>query len=121
MRVKLLSKCPICGSGLEIIKLRCPSCRTTIENNFEYNKFMKLTDEQLQFVEMFLKARGNFKEMERELGLSYPTLRARLESILEVLGLKDIGKRQDTIEVLEMLERGEISPDEAIKILKEEE
>ncbi|ACM59385.1 hypothetical protein B0S90_0505 [Caldicellulosiruptor bescii] len=121
MRVKLLSKCPVCGSGLEIVRLRCPSCKTTIENSFEYNKFMKLTDEQLQFVEMFLKARGNFKEMERELGLSYPTLRARLESILEVLGLKDSGKRQDTIEVLEMLERGEISPDEAIKILKEED
>lgn len=122
MGLRLINKCPICGSNLEIVKVRCTSCNTTIENHFEYNKFMKLSEEQLYFVEVFLKTRGNFKEMEKELGLSYPTIRSRLDSILEVLGLKTSNsKNQSAIEILQMLEQGEISPEEAIKMLKEED
>jgi len=122
MKVKLINRCPVCNSDLHIVKLQCSTCGTTIENHFEFNKFLRLSEDQLYFVEVFLKSRGNFKEMERELGISYPTIRSRLDSILLTLGLKeDEAKKHNTLDVLDMLERGEITPDEAIKILKEED
>jgi len=121
--IKVPHKCPVCGQkDMYISKLQCRVCGTTIENQFEFSKFLRLSEDQIEFVEAFLKNRGNFKEMERELGLSYPTLRSRLENILEVLGLKQEKENESSsaLVVLEMLENGEITADEAIKILKEE-
>lgn len=120
---KIPEKCPVCEqSSMYIAKLQCNVCGTVIENRFEFNKFLRLSEEQIKFVEAFLKNRGNFKEMERELGLSYPTLRARLENILDVLGIRE-GKdtrSSTTMDILNMLENGEITADEAIRILKED-
>ena len=123
MGFKVPHKCPVCGQKeMYIAKIKCKVCGTAMENQFEFNKFLRLSEDQIEFVEAFLKNRGNFKEMERELGLSYPTLRSRLENILEVLGLKQEKENESSsaFVVLEMLENGEITADEAVKILKEE-
>src|SRR3989304_7977716 len=79
-------KCPVCSPDLEVVRLQCTSCGTAVEGHFELSKFNRLDPEQLAFLELFLKARGNIKEVERELGLSYPTVRARLDALLAVLG-----------------------------------
>src|SRR3989304_3717411 len=79
-------KCPVCSSDLEVVRLQCASCVTVVEGHFELSKFNRLHPEQLAFLELFLKARGNIKEVERELGLSYPTVRARLGALLGTLG-----------------------------------
>lgn len=61
MKREMLGKCPVCGEELTISKLSCYNCHTAIEGNFTSCKFCKLTDEQKNFVEIFIKNRGNIK------------------------------------------------------------
>ena len=117
---KIIGKCPICKSKLLISKLKCPKCSTIIENNFEMSKFEYLTLEQLKFIEVFLKNRGNIKDVEKELGISYPTVRAKLDEVIAALGYnvaQDV--KVDKKKVVDMLDKGQISADEAIKMLNE--
>jgi hypothetical protein len=117
----LLTNCPVCSQTLKVTKLHCSHCHTTIENEFELSKFASLSKEQLHFVEVFLVCRGNIKEVEKELGISYPTVRGKLNDIASSLGYESKKKNEaDEKKIVTMLERGEISPDEAIKMLKEE-
>ncbi len=115
---KVLTKCPVCSGKMKIKKLECENCNTIIENDFSFSKFEKLNDEQLNFVETFLRYRGNIKDVERALGISYPTVRGKLEEINEALGLVD-KKQVDSYkeEIISKLENGEITSDEAIELL----
>ena len=123
MKREVLGKCPICDGELHVSKLSCNSCKTTIEGKFELCKFCKLTNEEKSFIEIFIKSRGNIKEIEKEMGISYPTVRNKLENVIEALGYSpkysepDVNKK----EVLEKLSSGEITSDEAIKLLQGEE
>ncbi|HHV27664.1 MAG TPA: DUF2089 domain-containing protein [Tissierellia bacterium] len=119
MKKEAIGKCPVCGKPMEVTKLSCNHCDTHIEGHFTLCKFCKLNDEQKHFVEVFIKNRGNIKEIEKELGISYPTVRNKLENIIEALGYSpkynsNINKK----EVLEKLSAGEITSEEAIKLLK---
>lgn len=119
----VVSRCPVCGKELVAVRLRCENCETVIENSFRLSRFDYLTDDELRFVETFLRCRGNIKEVERALGISYPTVRARLDGILKRLGLFAAGEeeklRADRKEqVLAALERGEITPEQAVEQLK---
>src|SRR5690242_6353002 len=115
-------RCPVCDHELRISKLTCTYCPTKIEGEFKSCKFCKLPNEQLIFIEAFIKCRGNIKEVEKELGISYPTVRSRLDSVIEALGYssdKERGSIQDfdeeslrRQEILEALNRGEISAQE---------
>lgn len=119
MSYKVLSKCPVCGANLKAIKLKCSSCDTVIENQFSLSKFEYLNNEQLNFIEIFLKCRGNIKDVERELKISYPTVRSKLDDVIEALGYKVSQKEQSkNSEIVDMLEKGEITPDEALKMMK---
>lgn len=117
---KVISKCPVCSSKLFISKLKCSKCSTVIENDFEMSKFEYLSSEQLKFIEVFLKNRGNIKDVEKELGISYPTVRAKLDEVITSLGYK-ITKEPavDKKKIVDMLEKGDITPDQAIKMLNE--
>jgi hypothetical protein len=122
MAYPLISECPVCGKQLKITKLQCTHCHTTIENEFELSNFAKLNKEQLHFIETFLKCRGNIKEVEKELGISYPTVRGKLDDIITSLGFSTNKKVEtDRKKVISMLEKGEITPEEAISKLTEEE
>lgn len=124
MRNPMIGKCPVCSSELEVTKLHCPSCNTSLEGRFDICRFCQLNPEQKEFVEIFLKSRGNIKEVEREMGISYPTVRSRLDEVLRTLGFTvnadDTAalRAQRRQEILEALSSGEISSDEAIKMLK---
>jgi len=85
----VISTCPVCQGELTITRLHCRSCGTALEGEFGVGRFGRLEREQLSFLESFLRSRGNLKEMERELGISYPTVRSRLEALLRALGLSD--------------------------------
>lgn len=121
MNHPLISSCPVCSQTLTVQKLYCHHCHTTIENDFALSKFSLLTQDQLQFIETFLLSRGNIKEVEKELGISYPTVRTKLNAIITALGHDTTKKRQvhDEDTIITMLEKGEISPEEAIKQLKQ--
>ncbi|WP_434735190.1 DUF2089 domain-containing protein [Clostridium sp.] len=114
MVYKVINKCPVCGSKLLISKLKCSKCSTVIENDFEMSKFEYLTKEQLRFIEVFLKNRGNIKDVEKELGISYPTVRSKLDEVISALGYNvSQGSKVDKVKIVDMLDRGEIT-----KILK---
>ena len=68
----VIARCPICAEALSVARLECASCGTRIEGSFALGRFHQLSSEQLDFLETFIKARGNFKDVERELGISYP-------------------------------------------------
>jgi hypothetical protein len=121
MAYKVLTNCPVCSETLKITKLQCRHCHTTIENEFELSKLASLSSDQLHFVEVFLTCRGNIKEVEKELGVSYPTVRGQLTDIISSLGYLEKKKNEvDEKKVVSMLENGEITAEEAIKLLKEE-
>lgn len=121
MAYQVISQCPVCSETLKITKLHCSHCQTTIENEFELSKLASLSSEQLRFVEVFLTCRGNIKEVEKELGISYPTVRGKLNDVVGSLGYETKKKNEaDEKKIISMLENGEITSDEAIKLLKEE-
>ena len=84
-----IATCPICSGELAVTRLHCRSCGTTLEGDFNVGRFARLSREQFALLESFLGSRGNLKEMERELGISYPTVRARVDALLRALGLAD--------------------------------
>ncbi len=85
----VISTCPVCEGELLVTRLHCRSCGTALEGEFGVGRFGRLSREQLGLLESFLRARGNLKEMERELGISYPTVRARVDALVRALGLGD--------------------------------
>src|SRR2546427_10250793 len=82
----VISTCPVCSGELAVTRLHCRSCGTTLEGEFSVGRFGRLTKEQLALLESFLRSRGNLRDMERELGISYPTIRSRVEALVRALG-----------------------------------
>jgi len=120
MKKEVFGNCPVCTSELKVTTLYCNTCDTKIESEFELCKFCKLSKEEKYFIEVFIKNRGNIKEIEKELGISYPTVRNKLENVIESLGYS--AKREpkyDKLEILNKLNEGLISAEEAVKLLKE--
>lgn len=121
---KIISQCPVCGGELKVTRLRCAQCDTVIENDFTLSRFDYLSAEELSFTETFIKCRGNIKEVEKELGISYPTVRAKLDAIIKKLGFEEDARQGQDEEmlrreaVLKALELGEITAEEAISRLK---
>jgi hypothetical protein len=121
MGYPVLTNCPVCTKTLKITRLQCNHCDTTIENQFELTKLASLSKEQLDFIEVFLVSRGNIKEVEKELGISYPTVRGKLNDIISSLGYDPQKKTEmDEKKIVSMLEKGEITAEEALKLLKGE-
>lgn len=117
---KVISRCPVCNNELTVARLKCDSCDTVIENNFRLSKFDYLSDEELYFTETFIRCRGNIKEVEKELGISYPTVRSKLDAVIKKLGYEagtdDRAVKKE--EILKALENGEITVEQAIEQLK---
>lgn len=119
-RNRRVSDCPVCGHSLHITGLQCGQCGTRLDGFFSRCPFCVLSDEHLHFVMVFLNCRGNYKEMEKELQISYPTVKNKLEEIRTALGFSPREKQEvtkDRREILEMLSRGEITSKEALKLL----
>lgn len=117
---KIISRCPVCNHELTVARLKCDSCDTVIENNFKLSKFDYLSDEELYFTETFIRCRGNIKEVEKELSISYPTVRSKLDAVIKKLGYEtDAGEQSmKKEEILKALENGEITAEQAIAQLK---
>ena len=119
-----LARCPSCGERLDVRELGCPACGVLVRGEFERCEFCTLSQEHLAFLRLFVSRRGNLREVERELRLSYPTVRARLDDLLKALGydaspvsvLDRQGRRQ---QVLDDVRSGVITPEEAARALRE--
>ena len=115
---KPLSQCPVCMGQLEPVKLKCVSCDLTLEGRLHASRLALLSSDQQQFVEVFLVARGNIKEVEKELGISYPTVRKKLDEVIQALGHAPEDERMKREEILDAIDKGEISAKEGIALLK---
>jgi len=132
---KTLTRCPVCAGEFKITELTCDRCSARVQSSFDTCRFCRLPAEHLAFIETFLKCEGNMTRVEKELGVSYPTVRNRLTGALAALGYSGpqgeapaaepepetapeemAGRRRDA---LNALARGEISADDAARVLRE--
>lgn len=133
---KILERCPSCGGDLIVTEMRCTACDTQVRGSWEPCRFCQLDAETLKFIEVFVKNRGNLKEMERELSESYWSLRARLNQAIEALGLDaegleaaagadaEGGAETDAVaharrDILQQVQEGKIAAAEAVRRLSE--
>ncbi len=116
---KIIGKCPSCEqSQYEIIRLRCRNCGTTVGGTFGLSRLGSLPSEHQEFIEVFVRCRGNIKDVERELGISYPTVRGRLDRAIQAMGYMEQDVEARRGEILDALGRKELSPEEAIQALQ---
>ena len=113
------ASCPVCSSRLAVTRLTCPSCDTELSGAFTSCEFCALTDEDRDVLRVFLASRGNMKELERHLGVSYPTARARFDALLARMGIERAtpAASPSRVELMEQVARKEIDIDEALRRL----
>lgn len=127
----VISECPVCHNDLVVTGLKCTNCETELKGEFTLSKFNYLDTEKLYFIEVFVKNRGNIKMVEKEMGLSYPTVKKMLDEVIEQLGydaLKNV--KEDKVEeeaesysgptrkeILDQIDSGEITVEEATELL----
>ena len=111
--------CPVCGERLALTRLSCRACGTELSGEFESCEFCSISPDDRQVLRVFLASRGNMKELERHLGVSYPTARARFDALLARLGLAAERPAPASVKVdlLEQLAKGEIDVDQAMQKL----
>ncbi len=119
---KSIHRCPLCGSELVITEMKCPVCGTEIRGEFQMCEFCRLNEEQLNFLRVFIASRGNISVVSKKLGMSHPTARAKLSAIIKALGYEPVqgeSEGADVNEILEMVEKGLISAEEAAEMIKQ--
>ena len=126
----VFGKCPICGEELTVTRLECRNCGTDIGGQFTIGRLARLDSEQMQFVETFIKSRGNAYKVGEELELPYSTIRARLTQVILAMGYEPEPEPKDDApitvspekrkSILDELARGKISAEDAVKFLQGE-
>ncbi|WZL80573.1 DUF2089 domain-containing protein [Vallitaleaceae bacterium 9-2] len=123
MQYNAPGKCPVCGERLTITKLSCRKCHTNIEGQFNPCEFCSLPKEDLHFLKTFIKCKGSIKEVEREMGISYPTVKGKLNNLIEALGFhveEEVDAQEQALErehILSELEQGKINAAQATQRL----
>lgn len=115
----VIQECPVCKKALEVTQLHCRNCDTKIDGHFALGRFHSLSPEQMNFAETFIRCEGKIKQVEKELGISYPTVRARLHDLIRAMGyeVKDEDPEPtltiDRQTILAKLASGALSAEEA--------
>ena len=119
---QVLTRCPVCGDDLHIVRLECPACGSALQGNFTLGRLARLTREQLQFVETFIRCRGKIKDVEEELGISYPTVVARLNEVVQAMGFEvrqeDADNAARRQQILDELASGKLTAADAASRLR---
>lgn len=121
---KIPRNCPACTTDLIVTQLSCPNCGTIVQGKYEPDLFSRLNPYDFDFVVLFVKTKGNIKEMERELGISYWSIRSKLNEIVSQLGFEEGRSVRDKLSdqrqaILEQLNQGAINVQEAAARLNE--
>jgi hypothetical protein len=125
----VISECPVCHHDLVVERLECENCGTGIDGKFALSKFNYLDMDKLYFIEVFVKNRGNIKAIEKEMDLSYPTIKKMLDDVISDLGYSPDATVEDTpaeeqkpkfsrVEIISKITSGELSVEEATALLK---
>lgn len=121
MRKEVIGTCPVCQNSLLATRLSCNVCHTEITGEFELSRFSYLNKEELNFIETFIRVYGNIKEMEKELDVSYPTVKKMLEQVVTKMGFETRENKEpnpNTEDILTKIKNKEISVNEALTLLK---
>jgi hypothetical protein len=116
-------QCPVCKEAMEVTRVYCRHCDTTVEGHFSLGRFDRLSAEQLQFAEIFVYCEGKITRVQEEMGVSYPTVRARLNDLIRALGYeiepKPVGiSPEERQNILEDLAEGKISSEDAVELFR---
>ncbi|MCD4778977.1 MAG: DUF2089 domain-containing protein [Candidatus Omnitrophica bacterium] len=113
-----LNECPICQNNLNVKKLSCSHCQVDFEGEFYTSPLMALSQDHQQFIELFVLSSGSLKEMAQIMGVTYPTVRSRLDRVID--RLKDELKERDDFknQILEKVAQGSITAEKAADIIK---
>ena len=115
---KKLKLCPVCEKELEITRYSCPNCGTSIDGHFQIDDFANLTEEQLQFIKVFICCQGNIKEVEKELNISYPTVKNKLQTIKTKICPNSMTEYEIILNDLDDLEKGNIDAEDLLEKLQ---
>ena len=121
MRKEVIGTCPVCQNSLLATRLSCNVCHTEITGEFELSRFSYLNKEELNFIETFIRVYGNIKEMEKELDVSYPTVKKMLEQVVTKMGFETRDSKEpnpNTEDILNKIKNKEISVNDALTLLK---
>ena len=114
---QVLTRCPVCGDDLHIVRLECTTCGSALQGNFTLGRLALLTREQLQFVEVYIRCRGKIKDVEEDLGISYPTVVARLNEVVQAMGFEvrseDADQASRRQQILDELAAGKLTAADA--------
>lgn len=120
----VIGLCPVCHHNLTVTRLHCRNCDTTLEGHFTMGRLYHLNQEQLEFVETFIRCEGKITRVEQEMDLSYPAVRARLNDVIRALGY-EVGETQkgpvsdeERRSILADVASGAISAEEAVDLLR---
>lgn len=113
-----IEKCPICKGKLKVKQVKCCSCQMSMEGDFFTSPLLNLPASHQEFIEMFVLSSGSLKEMSSKLGISYPTVRSRLDEIIAALGDECNQRERYKQQILDKVERKEMTAEEASEIIK---
>ncbi len=116
---KQLKQCPVCNSNLEIIEYHCSHCDTSIKGKFGIGELASLNAALQEFVKVFVCCQGSIKEVEKVLGISYPTVKNRLSEVTKVL----CPEKKEPVssishDILDEIEKGNLTVDEALEKMR---
>lgn len=126
---KFKPDCPICGEKVTITRFYCPACNSRVDGAFEIEKdpFAALSTDQFNFLLAFVRAEGRLNRLEEVLGMSYPTLKNRLNEVIRSLGYEPEQEKRkgvtpaERMAILDELENGRITHEQALRYLQGEE
>lgn len=111
--------CPVCTTKMIISKLTCKSCNVSIEGDFKFSAIARLSSEDAKLAEQFILSGGNLKTLSEKLDVSYPTLRKRLDKMIDTLSELKAEDEVEIDKILSRMEKGEISANEGVRKIKE--
>ncbi len=120
----VIGQCPICQQSLHVTRLHCRHCDTSVEGHFSLGRLYQLSQEQLQFIETFVRCEGKITRVEQEIGMSYPAVRSRLTEAIRALGYEVGDNNEKSIspeerqEILARISKGDLSAEEGIELLR---
>ncbi len=116
-KYQVSGRCPVCGEQMHVTRLECSNCNSALEGRFNLGPFQNLTPDQLQFLEIFIRSRGQNKAIQELLNVSYPTVIKKLDELIVALGYEPAQSDDPRREVLEMLSQGKVSATQAQQLL----
>ncbi len=114
----LSNECPYCGQPMVVTQMTCAPCRAVISADFPMSRLAGLPVEHQRFIEMFVLAGGNLKEIAQQVGVSYPTIRSRLDKVIEAIRTEIAKTQRVRGNVLDAVTPGSTNAEDAARLIK---